>query len=82
LSEVSLLYGWGFDYILNKFSFAQIQRLHEYGWKYDFMRRGIKCDYYDAEKVPFEKLRDELYTPEERKAQEEAIAKNNESVPR
>lgn len=67
------MYGWKFDYILNNFSFAQIQKIHENGWKYDFMRRGIKCDYYDTDNKSFKQLRNELYTDEERQAQEEAL---------
>ena len=66
------MYGWKFEYILNKFTFSQIKRLYDYGWKYDFTRRGYKVNYETVDdQQSFDELRNEYYTEEEKKLQEE-----------
>lgn len=76
------MFGWSKEYILKHLTLTQIALYWEYGYRYDWERRGYKFKNppSDRKDLSFEEIRKLYYTKEEQEAQERAIKERQKNL--
>ena len=74
MSELSVMYGWSRHYILWELDLNQVLRYYKYGFRFYYEARGWKFK-TDIDAKPWSEVRKDVYTPEQKRLQEEALKK-------